>query len=101
MKYAKAEEPPRVLLKVEKNESQQHLVSIIDNGIGFDEKHKERIFKPFERLHGRSEYSGTGIGLAICKKVVELHKGKLDAQSQVDSGTTFTVCFPVTKETVS
>ena len=97
LKYAKAEEPPRVLLKVEQSESQQHLISIIDNGIGFDEKHKERIFKPFERLHGRSEYSGTGIGLAVCKKVVELHKGKLDVQSQVDSGTTFTVCFPFPK----
>ena len=78
LKYTKEEEPPKVLLKAETNASQQYLIAIRDNGIGFDEKHKERIFKPFERLHGRSEYSGTGMGLAICKKVMELHQGELD-----------------------
>ncbi len=98
LKYSKAEELSKVFLKVERNARQQYLISIRDNGIGFDEKHKERIFKPFERLHGRSEYSGTGIGLAICKKVVELHDGELDVQSQVDSGTKFTVCFPIPKD---
>ncbi len=97
LKYAKAEEPPKVFLIVKKNVSQQYSIAIRDNGIGFDEKHKERIFKPFERLHGRSEYSGTGIGLAICKKVVELHEGELNVESQLDKGTTFTVCFPVPK----
>lgn len=102
LKYAKAEEPPKVFLIVKKNVSQQYSIAVSDNGIGFDEKHKERIFKPFERLHGRSEYSGTGtgIGLAICKKVVELHEGELDVESQVDRGTTFTVCFPVPKDTI-
>jgi signal transduction histidine kinase len=98
LKYAKAEEPPKVFLKVEMNARQQYLIAIRDNGIGFDEKHKERIFKPFERLHGQSEYSGTGIGLAICKKVVELHEGELDVESKIDSGTTFTVCFPIPKD---
>ena len=98
LKYAKAEEPPKVFLKVEMNARQQYSIAIRDNGIGFDEKHKERIFKPFERLHGRSEYSGTGIGLAICKKVVELHDGELGVESQIDIGTTFTVCFPIPKD---
>lgn len=97
LKYAKAEVPPKVSLEVEVNDSQQYLIAINDNGIGFDERHKERIFKPFERLHAKSEYSGTGIGLAVCKKVVELHEGELDVKSQVDMGTTFTVCFPISK----
>jgi signal transduction histidine kinase len=98
LKYVKTGEPAKVLLEVGLNSNQQYSISIRDNGIGFDEKHKERIFKPFERLHGRSEYSGTGIGLAICKKVVELHKGELDVESQEDVGTTFTVCFPIPKD---
>lgn len=100
LKYVKTGEPAKVLLEVGMKGNQQYLISISDNGIGFDEKYKERIFKPFERLHGRSEYSGTGIGLAICKKVVELHEGELDVESQVDVGTKFTVCFPIPKNTL-
>jgi len=100
LKYVKVGEPAKVLLEVRMNGNQQYSISISDNGIGFDEKHKERIFKPFERLHGRNEYSGTGIGLAICKKVVELHEGQLDVESQVNVGTTFTVCFPIPQNTL-
>jgi K+-sensing histidine kinase KdpD len=74
LKYAKTDEPPRISIEVEINSDGHHLIAIRDNGIGFDEIYKEKIFKPFERLHGRSQYSGTGIGLAICKKVVESHK---------------------------
>ncbi|MCS5621424.1 MAG: ATP-binding protein, partial [Nitrospinaceae bacterium] len=73
LKYAKADEPPRISMEVEMNGDRHYLISIRDNGIGIDEKYKEKIFKPFERLHGQSQYSGTGIGLAICKKVVESH----------------------------
>lgn len=100
LKYVKVGEPAKVLLEVRMNSNQQYSISVSDNGIGFDEKHKERIFKPFERLHGRSEYSGTGIGLAICKKVVELHEGQLDVESQVNVGTTFTICFPIPQNTL-
>ncbi len=95
LKYSKPEGMTEILLEVETDSNQQYLIAIRDNGIGFEEKHKERIFKPFERLHGRGEYSGTGMGLAICKKVVELHKGGLDVQSQVNVGTTFTVRLPM------
>lgn len=94
LKYAKEDEPAKVLLEVAMDSDQQGLIIIRDNGIGFDEKHKERIFKPFERLHGRSQYSGTGIGLAICKKVVESHNWELDVQSQENEGSTFTIRIP-------
>jgi signal transduction histidine kinase len=79
---------------VEINSDGHHLITIRDNGIGFDEIYKEKIFKPFERLHGRSQYSGTGIGLAICKKVVESHNGELDVESQMNVGSTFTIRLP-------
>jgi PAS domain S-box-containing protein len=70
-------------------------IYIKDNGIGFDEKYKERIFQLFQRLHGRSEYEGTGIGLSICKKIVDRHKGTIDAFSKVDHGATFVVILPM------
>lgn len=73
-------------------------VSVIDNGIGFDEKYIDRIFNLFQRLHGRSEYVGTGIGLAICKKVVENHGGYLSARSRVGHGSTFLIYFPIKQD---
>jgi signal transduction histidine kinase len=94
LKYAKAEEPANVKIEVETDSDQNYVFSVQDNGIGFDEKYKGKIFKPFERLHGRNQYSGTGIGLAICKKVVESHNGELDVKSQLDVGTTFTIRLP-------
>ncbi|WP_266362985.1 ATP-binding protein [Tellurirhabdus rosea] len=69
-------------------------VEVTDNGIGIDEKHYKRIFQLFERLHGRSQYEGTGIGLAMCKKIAELHGGSISVRSKVGEGTTFTVYLP-------
>lgn len=66
-----------------------------DNGIGFDEKYLDRVFAPFQRLHSRSEYEGTGMGLAICRKIVERHQGTITASSTPGKGTTFTVVLPV------
>ncbi len=72
-----------------------HEISVIDNGIGFDEQFSDRIFEAFQRLHGRAEYSGTGIGLAIVKKVVENHHGGVAVSSRESEGTTFRVYLPV------
>lgn len=71
-------------------------VSVKDQGIGFDEKYKDRIFRPFERLHGKSAYKGTGMGLAICQKIAENHGGFIKAQSQPGQGACFTVVLPAT-----
>ena len=69
-----------------------------DNGIGFDEKYLDRIFTPFQRLHGRGEYEGTGIGLAVCRKIVERHGGTLTARSTPGEGSTFIVTLPVNQD---
>ena len=70
-------------------------ISVSDNGIGFDEAQTERIFQVFQRLHSRQEYRGSGIGLAVCQRIVERHGGQISAESPGDSGAKFTVTLPV------
>ncbi len=70
-------------------------ITVRDNGIGFDVKYLSRIFQVFQRLHGRNEYEGTGVGLAICRKITERHGGTITAQSRIGEGATFVVILPV------
>jgi two-component system CheB/CheR fusion protein len=70
-------------------------IKISDNGVGFDEQYADKIFTIFQRLHTKNEYDGTGIGLAICKKIVEKHNGHIMASSKLNHGTTFTITLPV------
>ncbi|QJW92370.1 hypothetical protein HNV11_15835 [Spirosoma taeanense] len=85
--------PP--LVKPTRAASAYHRIDISDNGIGFDEKYVDRIFQVFQRLHGKNEFAGTGIGLAICAKVATNHGGAITATSQPGQGATFRVYLPV------
>ena len=69
-------------------------IVVEDNGIGFDEKHGTRIFEMFQRLHNRSEYAGTGVGLAICRRIVQRHRGTIEAESRPGKGATFRMVLP-------
>jgi PAS domain S-box-containing protein len=71
------------------------LLTVQDNGIGFDEKYLDKIFAVFQRLHGRQEYEGTGIGLAVCRRIVDRHKGSITAKSKPGEGATFIIHLPV------
>lgn len=84
--------PPHV--KPAKTAGYYHRIKVSDNGIGFDQKYADRIFQVFQRLHGRSEFAGTGIGLAICEKVASNHGGAISATSQPGNGAEFTIFLP-------
>jgi two-component system, LuxR family, sensor kinase FixL len=77
------------------------IVEVRDNGIGFDDRYNERIFQVFQRLHGKSEFEGTGIGLAICKKIVERHDGRIHARSRPGEGSVFIMEFPFARNTIA
>ena len=72
-----------------------HMISITDNGIGIDERYGDKIFTIFQRLHGQNEFEGTGIGLALCKKIVDNHNGAITFKSELGKGTTFQVYLPI------
>ena len=93
LKFHQAGQPPRVKVSG-KAEGEFLTLYVQDNGIGFEDHYLERIFQPFERLHGRSEYEGSGMGLAICRKIVERHHGNITAKSQPGEGTTFIIQLP-------
>ena len=98
LKFRKETEPPVVKVhgRLEGREGGEVCRLVVeDKGIGFDERYLERIFTPFERLHGRAAYEGTGMGLAICRKVVERHGGEITARSVPGEGATFVVTLPV------
>jgi len=109
LKFNRSNVPPVVRISgrichnlVAKNEGTDagttYCLTVEDNGIGFDEKYVDRIFKIFQRLHDRSEYEGTGIGLAVCRKIADRHGGSITAQSAPGAGATFIVDLPVKQQ---
>ena len=94
LKYRCMEKPVKILLESRIAKPGIWEVIVEDNGIGFDIKHLNRIFKPFQRLHGRSQFEGNGIGLSICQKIAELHGGEITAQSEPLKGATFMILLP-------
>lgn len=108
LKYAKPAQPPHIIIKseiasgkawnIEKLSSDKNYchLSVSDNGIGFEQEYSEKVFEIFYRLHTDSEYTGTGIGLAIVKKIVENHGGVITANSILNKGTTFDIYIPAT-----
>jgi light-regulated signal transduction histidine kinase (bacteriophytochrome) len=93
LKYAKANVSPNIVVSSHSERNHWH-IQVTDNGIGFDSKHAEQIFSIFQRLHRKSEYSGTGIGLALCKKIVQNHHGEIYATSESGLGSTFHILLP-------
>jgi signal transduction histidine kinase len=96
LKFHKKDQRPVVRVRGEEGECNTIRLVVEDDGIGFDEKYLDRIFTVFQRLHGRNEYEGTGVGLAICRKIVHRHGGEITARSVPGQGAVFTVLLPRT-----
>jgi two-component system, chemotaxis family, sensor kinase Cph1 len=93
IKYRRPEDASCIHVAVEDREN-EWVFTITDNGIGFDQQHADRIFLPFRRLHSRAEYPGTGVGLAICRKVIDAHGGRMWAESTPGHGAVFSFTLP-------
>ncbi len=94
VKYRKPDQPPKVHVSAEQKGA-EWVISIRDNGIGFDPQYASTIFEPFKRLHNAEEYSGTGVGLAICRRIVQSQRGRIWAESKPGEGTTFCFTLPI------
>lgn len=96
LKFRKENESPRIHISAEKNtQEDKYVISIADNGIGMEQQYADRIFKIFQRLHTMDEYDGTGIGLAISKRIIERHNGEIWVESSPGKGSTFYFTLPL------
>ena len=93
LKYSKNDVRPEIDVTAEETENDV-ILNFKDNGIGFDVMYLDKMFHLFQRLHSRDKYSGTGIGLAICKKIVAMHGGTITADSELGTGSVFVVSLP-------
>ncbi|HEX8945611.1 MAG TPA: ATP-binding protein [Gemmatimonadaceae bacterium] len=97
LKFRQKDVPPIVRLDATTSVDGVCTITVADNGIGFRQEHEAKMFRMFERLNARTQYEGSGIGLAICRKIVERHGGTIAATSTAGQGTTFSVTLPVTR----
>jgi signal transduction histidine kinase len=97
IKFQRPDTPPNVEIVTGESSADTVMIYIRDNGIGFEQKYEARIFEIFQRLHAPQLYEGTGIGLAICKRITDVHRGSISVESAPDQGTTFTVSLPRTQ----
>ena len=98
IKYRRPDVPPVIDVRaagIDQNDSQRVVIEIEDNGIGFEPHQADRIFGMFQRLHGRAAYEGTGVGLAVCRRIVERHGGTIRAEGRLGEGATFVVELPI------
>jgi PAS domain S-box-containing protein len=101
LKYSKEDVTPKIKISSRSNGNFAWEILVEDNGIGIDPKYFHKIFKPFERLHSSNQYSGNGIGLAICAKVLSRHEGSIRIESQPGKGSVFTITLPKQQVTVA